>query len=54
MSLSTILTKYGTRYQSAFFNPEFLRAKKLPVPACLERKSAIKPLVDSVMAAGGA
>jgi cysteine synthase A len=42
----TILTDYGTRYQSTLFNPEFLRARKLPVPAWLERKSAIKPLVE--------
>lgn len=47
----TILTDYGTRYQSTLFNPEFLRARKLPIPAWLERKSAIKPLVDSVVAA---
>ncbi|HLI10862.1 MAG TPA: cysteine synthase A [Alphaproteobacteria bacterium] len=28
----TILADYGTRYQSKLFNPEFLRAKNLPVP----------------------
>ncbi|MCC5958240.1 MAG: cysteine synthase A [Rhodobacteraceae bacterium] len=28
----TILCDYGTRYQSKLFNPEFLRAKGLPVP----------------------
>jgi len=31
----TILCDYGTRYQSKLFNPEFLRAKGLPVPAWL-------------------
>jgi cysteine synthase A len=39
----TILADYGTRYQSKLFNPEFLRAKQLPVPEWLERKSNIKP-----------
>ncbi len=38
----TILADYGTRYQSKLFNPEFLRDKKLPVPAWLERHSQIK------------
>jgi cysteine synthase len=28
----TVLCDYGTRYQSKLFNPEFLRAKNLPVP----------------------
>ena len=28
----TVLCDYGTRYQSKLFNPEFLRAKGLPVP----------------------
>ena len=32
----TVLCDYGTRYQSKLFNPAFLRAKKLPVPAWLE------------------
>jgi cysteine synthase A len=45
----TILTDHGSRYQSTLFNPEFLRAKKLPVPPWLERKSETKPLVESVM-----
>ena len=31
----TILADYGTRYQSKLFNPEFLRARNLPVPAWL-------------------
>ena len=39
----TVLADYGTRYQSKLFNPDFLRAKKLPVPRWLERSSGIKP-----------
>jgi cysteine synthase len=39
----TILADYGTRYQSKLFNPVFLREKKLPVPAWLDRPSQIKP-----------
>ncbi len=31
----TVLCDSGTRYQSKLFNPEFLRAKNLPVPAWL-------------------
>jgi cysteine synthase A len=31
----TVLADYGTRYQSKLFNPEFLRAKGLPVPQWL-------------------
>jgi cysteine synthase A len=37
----TVLADYGNRYQSKLFNPDFLRSKKLPVPAWLEAKSAI-------------
>lgn len=36
-TIVTVLCDYGTRYQSKLFNPEFLRAKGLPVPAWLER-----------------
>ncbi|MCC7484411.1 MAG: cysteine synthase A [Burkholderiales bacterium] len=36
-TIVTILADCGTRYQSKLFNPEFLRAKKLPVPPWLER-----------------
>ena len=32
----TMLCDYGTRYQSKLFNPVFLRAKGLPVPAWME------------------
>ena len=35
-TIVTVLADYGTRYQSKLFNPEFLRSKKLPVPAWLE------------------
>jgi cysteine synthase len=41
-TIVTILADYGTRYQSKLFNPQFLREKKLPVPAWLERRSQIK------------
>jgi cysteine synthase len=41
----TILCDYGTRYQSKLFNPEFLRAKGLPVPAFLEREPRELPSV---------
>ncbi len=41
-TIVTVLADYGTRYQSKLFNPEFLREKKLPVPAWLERRSNIK------------
>ena len=40
-TIVTILADYGTRYQSKLFNPQFLRDRKLPVPAWLERRSAI-------------
>src|SRR5215468_1018694 len=42
-TIVTILADYGSRYQSKLFNPDFLHAKKLPVPGWLERKSNIKP-----------
>ncbi len=35
-TIVTILADYGTRYQSKLFNPEFLRERKLPVPAWLD------------------
>jgi len=41
-TIVTILADYGTRYQSKLFNPAFLRGKRLPVPAWLERRSQIK------------
>ena len=42
-TIVTILCDGGSRYQSKLFNPAFLREKHLPVPAWLERHSAIKP-----------
>jgi len=41
-TIVTVLTDYGTRYQTKLFNPEFLRSKGLPVPAWLERRSTLK------------
>ena len=40
-TIVTVLADYGNRYQSKLFNPDFLRSKKLPVPAWLEKQSAI-------------
>jgi cysteine synthase A len=40
-TIVTVLCDYGSRYQSKLFNPDFMRAKNLPVPEWLERKSAI-------------
>jgi cysteine synthase A len=42
-TIVTVLCDSGTRYQSKLFNPAFLRSKNLPVPAWLERTSAIDP-----------
>jgi cysteine synthase A len=36
-----VLCDGGARYQSKLFNPEFLRSKKLPVPAWLEKKPSV-------------
>jgi cysteine synthase A len=47
-TIVTVLCDFGTRYQSKLFNPEFLRSKKLPVPAFLERRSTIKPPFEKV------
>ena len=41
-TIVTVLCDYGTRYQTKLFNPDLLRKHRLPVPAWLERKSAIK------------
>jgi cysteine synthase len=38
----TILADGGSRYQSKLFNPQFLRAKGLPVPEWLERRIDVK------------
>ncbi|MBX6328628.1 MAG: cysteine synthase A [Pseudolabrys sp.] len=42
-TIVTILADGGARYQSKLFNPQFLRAKNLPVPEWLERRTDIKP-----------
>ncbi|KAB0267363.1 cysteine synthase A [Microvirga brassicacearum] len=42
-TIVTVLCDSGSRYQSKLFNPDFLRQRGLPVPAWLERKSAIDP-----------
>jgi cysteine synthase A len=39
----TILADSGVRYLSKLYNPAFLRAKSLPVPAWMERATSIKP-----------
>jgi cysteine synthase len=41
-TIVTVLTDYGTRYQTKLFNPEFLHSKGLPVPSWLERRSTVK------------
>jgi len=41
----TILCDYGNRYQSKLFNPDFLRAKGLPVPEWLDAAAVELPSV---------
>jgi cysteine synthase len=41
-TIVTILADFGNRYQSKLFNPEFLRAKRLPVPDWLERRTSVQ------------
>ncbi len=41
----TVLCDYGTRYQSKLFDPDFLRAKGLPVPDWLDRAPRLLPEV---------
>jgi cysteine synthase A len=41
-TIVTVLADFGTRYQTKLFNPEFLRSKKLPVPAWLERRASVE------------
>ena len=41
-TIVTILADSGGRYQSKLFNPEFMRAKNLPVPAWMEKRSKIE------------
>ena len=44
-TIVTVLCDYGTRYQTKLFNPDFLRAKGLPVPHWMARKPAQLPEV---------
>ncbi|MFD1883280.1 cysteine synthase A [Paracoccus pacificus] len=44
-TIVTVLCDYGTRYQTKLYNPDFLRAKGLPVPEWLARKPAPMPEV---------
>ena len=44
-TIVTILCDYGNRYQSKLFNPDFLRAKGLPVPEWLDRDPQELPSV---------
>jgi cysteine synthase len=44
-TIVTILCDFGNRYQSKLFNPEFLRAKGLPVPGWLDRDQRDLPSV---------
>jgi cysteine synthase len=44
-TIVTVLCDYGNRYQSKLFNPEFLRAKGLPVPGWLDRPAQDLPSV---------
>lgn len=44
-TIVTVLCDYGTRYQTKLFNPDFLRAKGLPVPHWMARKAAQLPEV---------
>ena len=41
-TIVTVLADHGTRYRSKLFNPDFLRARDLPVPAWLEREADIE------------
>ena len=44
-TIVTILCDYGNRYQSKLYNPEFLKAKGLPVPEWLDRAPQDLPTV---------
>jgi cysteine synthase len=44
-TIVTILCDFGNRYQSKLFNPDFLRAKGLPVPGWLDRDQRDLPSV---------
>ncbi|MFU0506573.1 cysteine synthase A [Pseudaminobacter sp. NGMCC 1.201702] len=47
-TIVTILCDYGTRYQSKLFNPEFLRAKDLPIPEWMDRQPEISVPFEAV------
>ena len=53
-TIVTILCDYGTRYQSKLFNPEFLREKKLPVPAMARTPFANQDPLRLIIALDGA
>ena len=42
----------GTRYQSKLFNPDFLRAKGLPVPEWLERRNNVNVPFERILNSG--
>ncbi|HEY0274980.1 MAG TPA: cysteine synthase A [Paenirhodobacter sp.] len=44
-TIVTVLCDYGNRYQSKLFNPEFLKAKGLPVPDWMDRAARAVPEV---------
>lgn len=46
-TIVTILADGGTRYQSKLFNPDFLRAKDLPVPVWMQAEGAPLPDVSA-------
>jgi len=47
-TIVTILADSGNRYQSKLFNPAFMRSKKLPVPAWLEKRTEIDVPFENV------
>ncbi|SIO54899.1 cysteine synthase A [Bradyrhizobium erythrophlei] len=47
-TIVTILADSGNRYQTKLFNPEFMRAKNLPVPQWLEKHSKIEVPFEKV------
>ncbi|MFC3529048.1 cysteine synthase A [Paracoccus mangrovi] len=44
-TIVTVLCDYGNRYQTKLFNPDFLRARGLPVPGWMTRAPAALPEV---------
>ena len=43
-TIVTILCDSGARYATKLFNPDFLRARNLPVPTWMEQKARAAPL----------